>query len=348
MSSAGKFVAQMLEASASGYAGLAASLLLERHPEIVERYDPDAFANWKAQLQRWLVDLSAALDSGAAKLFESRMTWTRSEFASRGAPVGDLLAALAALRDTLQEKLPPKVAATAVDPISDALRALEGTGAVERVSSVAAPAAALAYLETILAGNPREAVDRIVGPVDAASAAREVYLNVLMPAQREVGRLWHAGELTIAEEHVITTTTQRAMALLCERGRSSASTGKTVLLASVAGNVHDIGIRAISDFFEMAGWRSVNLGPDVPDDEIARSVAYFDADVLVLSAVLDPHLKSVRRVIERIGSLDGRKAKVIVGGPVFDPLPDLWRKIGADGHAARVEDAVPLAAKLTD
>jgi len=66
-----------------------------------------------------------------------------------------------------------------------------------------------------------------------------------------------------------------------------------VVLACVAGNVHDIGIRAISDFFEMAGWRAISLGPDVPHDEIARSAGFFDADVVVLAATLDPHLKAV-------------------------------------------------------
>ncbi|NIM61512.1 MAG: cobalamin B12-binding domain protein, partial [Acidobacteria bacterium] len=60
------------------------------------------------------------------------------------------------------------------------------------------------------------------------------------------------------------------------------------MLACVAGNVHDIGVRATSDFFEMAGWRAINLGADVPHDEIARSVQFFDADVVVLAAALDP------------------------------------------------------------
>ena len=159
--------------------------------------------------------------------------------------------------------------------------------------------------------------------------------------------MWQAGALSIAEEHLITATTQRAMSLLCERGRSSSRVDRTVVLACVAGNVHDIGIRAISDFFEMAGWRAIHLGPDVPHDEIARSVSFFDADVVVIAATLDPHLKEAQRAIERVRAIEDREAKIIVGGFVFDQVPDLWRKVGADGHAARIEDAEPLGSRLT-
>lgn len=159
--------------------------------------------------------------------------------------------------------------------------------------------------------------------------------------------MWHAGDLHIAEEHLITTTTQTAMALLRERGRPEASKDRTALLGCVAGNVHDIGIRVVSDFFEMAGWRTVNLGSDVPDEELARSVQRFDADVVVLAATLDPHLPAVQRAIQAIRGLDGQDVKIIVGGPAFENAPDLWRKIGADGYAARVEDAEALADRLT-
>lgn len=160
--------------------------------------------------------------------------------------------------------------------------------------------------------------------------------------------MWQLGELSIAEEHVITTTTQRAMAVLAELGRRETPNDRTVLLACVAGNNHDLGIRAIADFFEIAGWNAIHLGPDVPPDEIARSVQIFSADVAVLAATLDTHLKPAARTIERIRAIEDRTVKVIVGGPVFDTASRVWRTIGADGHAARIEEAEPLAARLVE
>jgi methanogenic corrinoid protein MtbC1 len=187
----------------------------------------------------------------------------------------------------------------------------------------------------------------VLRAIDDGMSVKDVYLELLLPAQREAGRMWHAGELSIAEEHFVTTTTQRAMALLCERARAATSTGKAVLLACVAGNVHDVGLRVVSDFFEMAGWRAINLGPDVPSEEIARSVETFAVDLVVLAATLDPHLKAVQRAIERIRALGGHGVKIIVGGPAFDRVPELWRKVGADGHATSVEEVEPLGTRLS-
>jgi methanogenic corrinoid protein MtbC1 len=350
MGSTEQFVAQILETSAVGYAGLTAGLLLERHPEIARRYEPDGFSNWKPKHQPWLIAPSAAVDAGEPRLFEARMLWTKKAFMARQASVEDLHAALTALRDTLRERLPADTADTVVSAIDRALEAVADPRAGEAGDLDAdepAGRSALSYLETILGGKPREAIEQVLTAVDGGTSVKDAYLEVLIPAQREAGRLWHADELSIAEEHVVTSTTQRAMALLCERGRSSSRKDKTALLACVAGNVHDIGVRAISDFFEMAGWQAINLGADVPDDEIARSVTFFDADVVLLAAALDPHLKAVQRAIERIRTFEDLDVKIIVGGPAFDRVPDLWRKIGADGYAAKVEDAEPLGSRLT-
>jgi methanogenic corrinoid protein MtbC1 len=86
----------------------------------------------------------------------------------------------------------------------------------------------------------------------------------------------------------------------------------------------------------------------MPHSEIARGVQLFDADVVVLAATLAPHLKAVRRTIERIRALERREVKIIVGGPAFARVPDLWRRIGADGYSVKVEDTEPLGSRLTE
>lgn len=346
MSNNDRFVAHLLEAGAGGFAGLSASLLLERHPEIAERYDPGGFANWKAALERWLLDLSAALDLGEPKLFEARMRRTRRAFVARGAYPDEPRAALVALRDTLRERLPDGSAEVAVAVVDRALGAVAAEEDQAAGEDLPPDRRALSYMAKVLEGRPREAIDELLGAVDAGTSVAAAYLQVLMPAQREVGRLWHSGELTIAEEHLVTATTQRAMTLLSQRVRPTEPKDKTAVVACVAGNIHDMGVRAICDFFEMAGWRAVNLGSDNPDAEIVRSVEFFDADVVVLAATLDPHLKAVRRTIERIRALKDGEVKIIVGGPAFEAVTELWCRVGADGLAAGLEDAEPLASRL--
>jgi methanogenic corrinoid protein MtbC1 len=340
-----RFAAQILDTSAAGLAGMAASLLLERRPEMAERYAPDGFSAWKEQYERWLLDLSAALAAAEPALFESGMRLTRRAFDHRGAGVEDLRSALDALRDTLRERLPEASANTAVPYVERALDALSDSGSHDESEPETLGRSALAYLQSILEGRPRDAIDAVLGAVDGGEPVERVYLDVLLPAQRESGRLWHAGDLSIAEEHAVTSTTQRAMALLRERAAASAPTGKTAVVTCVAGNVHDIGARAVSDFFEIAGWRTINLGADVPADDIARAAQFFDADVVLLAATLDPHVKATQRAIERIRA-ERPDAKIIVGGEAFRRVSDLWRKVGADGHAPSVEEAEPLGSRL--
>ena len=72
MDASRKLIAQILETSAAGFAGMAASLLVERDPEVEGRYAPDGFTSWKTQMHQWLLDLSAAVDAGQSELFVAR------------------------------------------------------------------------------------------------------------------------------------------------------------------------------------------------------------------------------------------------------------------------------------
>ena len=107
----------------------------------------------------------------------------------------------------------------------------------------------------------------------------------------------------------------------------------------------EIGIRVLSDFFEFAGWRSVCLGADLPAPDIAQATRYFDSSMVLLSAALSTQLKAVRETIGAIRE-SNTKCKIMVGGTAFDEVPDIWRRLGADGFASRPEEAVLVATGL--
>ena len=74
-------------------------------------------------------------------------------------------------------------------------------------------------------------------------------------------------------------------------------------------------MRVVADFFEMAGWRAVCLGADVPPADVATAAVYFDADLAVVSAALATHLKTVRQTVAALRRLEDREVKVLVGEP---------------------------------
>ncbi len=343
------FAAKLLESSAPAYAGFAVSLLLERHPEIEERFAPSAMTYWKTHMTQRVRELAVAITAGKQRLFLSRVDWARQAFQARGAPEGDLQASLECLREVLDEELPDAAKEEARTILSQVLETFAEPLPVAEIRLDAdqpSEQLALEYLLAVLEGDSRRAIDMLLKAVEDGLGIHDAYLEVLLPAQQEVGRLWHNGELSVAEEHFVTATTRQAMSLLSRRTEPAPTNGKTVVAAAVAGNVHDLAVRVISDFFEHAGWRSVCLGGDVPVEEVADSAGYFKADAIVLSAALSVQLQTVAETTAAIRGLPDREVKVLVGGIAFAEAPELWQQLGADGYAATAAEAVALAANL--
>lgn len=349
MSQSDKFTAELLEISASGYAALATERLLAAHPEVASRFAPDALGAWKASLSQRIVELATALRLREPALFAARVTWARRAFAARDVPERDLRASLETLAVVLAEELPEAaragVAAVLAEGLAELDRPVADSGS-HLDPQTPTGRLALEYLATVLEGDSRKATDRLLTAVDDGLTVADAYLEVLVPAQREVGRLWHAGELGIVEEHVVTYTSERLMALLAHRARRAPPNGRTVVCAAVAGNVHDIAVRVLADFFDISGWRAVHLGASVPAAELATALQYFDGDLLVLSAALSVQLPKVAEAIDAVRRLEGRTVRVMVGGLAFSDAPEIWRKLGADGYAADALSAVTLGGEL--
>ena len=348
MSQTTAFAAQILETSASAYAAFAANLLLERHPEVGEQYAPTAMRDWKSHLTQRILELSAALGVEEPDLFTSRVRWTGEALAARQVGDHDVQKSLLCLRDVLREELPETARGAAEGYLDSALGQLAAPAGAEPAGldpAVPCQRLALEYLRAALEGDSRRAVELILDAVDSGLSTRDAYLDVLSAAQKEVGRMWHLGDVAIAEEHLVSATSERAMSILVHRAPRAAANGKTVIAAAVADNGHDLGVRVLADFFELAGWRSICLGADVPVPDLTQAVAYFRPDLLVLSAALSTQLKILRQNIEAVRQLD-HAVKILAGGIVFAEAPELWRALGADGHAEQADAAVRLGASL--
>ena len=141
-------------------------------------------------------------------------------------------------------------------------------------------------------------------------------------------------------------TTQRLMAVLASRVERAPDNGRTVIAAAVAGNIHDIGIRAIAYLIEFAGWRTIYLGPDVPKSDIPEAVNCFDADLIMLSLALSSQLPALQRSIDAIRRRNGHGVKIMIGGNGLAGVPHLWQELGADGYAPTADEALLMADEL--
>lgn len=350
MTSANPQMAEELTAQAREAARETATAVLAQHPEIRQRFGESAQHAWTKHLRQQIVELSTAIAAGKPALFASHVVWLRGTMAARDVPVTDLDISLDTLRQILDKRLDANLRSAALDCIDRARSALDST-AVEVQESTLDPGLAndriaIRYVQAVVAGNARTGMEIVMDAVREGLSLRDAILKVLMPAQKEAGNLWHMNKISIAEEHMVTSTTQRLMAVLASYAECAPDQGRTVVAASVAGNAHDVGIRAISYLLEFAGWRTIYLGSDVPRREFPEAINCFDADIVMLSLALTNQLPALRRAIDGIRARCGDSVKILIGGAGLAGAPDLWRELGADGYAADAEKTLSLADEL--
>ncbi len=345
MAEAHRFAAELLERSAAAYAAEAAASMAASGSAAGTAVDPV----WTRHLAQRVLELAAAVAIGEPALFIARVGWSRKVFRARGHDEAQLVTSLRALTRVLERQLPPAAGAMAVDTLARAIQSL-AVPVSEAPAEGLDPSRphdrlALTYLQLVLEGNGTEAIARLV-QASAQLSLAALYLEVLMPAMREIGTLWQLGDLSVPEEHLVSTTTQRAMAILSHAAPRAAANGRTVVVAAVAGNAHDLSLRAAADLFECAGWRALLLGADVPVEELPTALTYFEADLLVLGAMLTTQLRAVETTVQAVRAGCERDVRILVGGSAFDEVPEFWQKLGVDGYANTLGEVTLAADRL--
>ena len=207
---------------------------------------------------------------------------------------------------------------------------------------------ARSYLSLLLQHRPRDAFDPVKARLDGGLSIRDVYLKVFQPVQRELGRLWELGQLSIAQEHYVTAATQVVMSKLYPYVLASQRIGKTFVAACVGDQLHEMGMRMVADFVEMEGWDTVFLGSNLPLNEIPKAVIENRADALGLSATLPNHVDDVRDLVSRLrADVKTRGVHVIVGGYAFGDGRADWSTTGADSFARDANEAVVRLNRLS-
>lgn len=345
------YLAALLDNGAAGYAADAAGILIERRPDLTGCYGTAAFSSWRGHFSRQLIELAAALAVGEPALFAAQLIWMRHVLAARAQPDDAVDSGLDALDLALSRRLPESVRAACGSFVGHARSQLRAAPtspvAAAPDPTVAHDRHALAYLNQLLDSRGAAAIDRVISLADSGLDVTAIYRDVLLPAQREVGRRWHLGLATIAEEHLVTEATCQVMARLsCPA--TGVVDGRTVVAAAVAGNAHDIGLRAVAEMYRLAGWRVHFLGADVPERDLSDMLSGFGADLLLLGATLGVQVRQAAETIRLVREGAGGHTGIVVGGAAFDAIPGLWRRIGADGYAISLDDVVAVGERLAD
>jgi len=199
-------------------------------------------------------------------------------------------------------------------------------------ASAAAPRTAAELYDVLadhLAAHDKPAFVRTA--VEAVSSGAvgiaQLYREVLTPLLVDAGSSWQRGHLAIWEEHLASAMVRCVVEIVypgvLKAKAAVAPAGRSVLLASPPEEGHDLGLRMVSDRFDMAGWTTYFLGADTPLDQVADAARRLGVDALVLSSSTHYHRVALRRHVdylkERLPGVD-----VWVGGPAFALNTDGW------------------------
>ena len=168
--------------------------------------------------------------------------------------------------------------------------------------------------------------------------------SVLIPAIEEVGRLFESGEYFLPQVMASANAMKQAFGEIKAAMKGKEGPKKaTVVMATVEGDIHDIGKNIVCMLLENHGYRVVDLGKNVPAAEILEAAKREKADVVGLSALMTTTMTEMQNVIELLRS-NGVSTLSIVGGAVV--TPEYAEEIGADGYAKNGVEAVKVVERL--
>ena len=174
----------------------------------------------------------------------------------------------------------------------------------------------------------------------------DVVDRLLIPALDAVGDCYERQELFLPQLINAANAACQGFDLvkqrIARRGGSSVSKGK-IVLATVHGDIHDIGKNIVRVVLENYGYTVIDLGRDVPAEEIVEAVVREDVRLLGLSALMTTTVASMAETIAAVRA-SGHDCKIMVGGAVL--TPDYAAQIGADYYAKDAKQSADIAKKV--
>ncbi len=184
-----------------------------------------------------------------------------------------------------------------------------------------------------------EALEEKYNPLDILN-------NGLIPGMKAVGELFTRKEYFVPEILLASDAFYRGFNLLTPYLKKASYRKKDkVLICVVQGDIHDIGKNIVKVMIESAGFQVIDLGRDVPIDEIIKAVKTAKPQILALSSLMTTTMLQMGEIINRLEKENLRKnIKIIIGGAPLNQ--EFARKIKADGYGEDAAGAVDLIEKL--
>jgi 5-methyltetrahydrofolate--homocysteine methyltransferase len=206
------------------------------------------------------------------------------------------------------------------------------------------------FLGILLAGDSDQAVSLAKATLDGGTAPTEFFEACISPSLEEIGKRFETLDIFLPEmvtaAEVVQVVNDQVITPAVEASQSEgiSSAGK-VLMATVQGDLHDIGKNMVVLMLKVNGFEVVDLGTNVSPSEIVARAENEGVDIIGMSSLLTTCLPYMKDVFDY---LDGKDASgdyaVIMGGAAT--TPEFAKQVGADGYGHSAAEAVALCQKI--
>lgn len=198
--------------------------------------------------------------------------------------------------------------------------------------------------QAVLKGNKEHVLEEVKKMLDGGAKPDEIINEHLIAAINEVGELFDKKKYFLPQLISSANTMKLAIEYLepmLERSNTEAMA--TIVVATVEGDIHDIGKNLVVLMLKNYGYHVIDLGKDVPADVIVDTAMNEGAKVIGLSALMTTTMMRMKDVVE-LAKEKGCTAKIVIGGAaITESFSD---EIGADGYSKDAAECVKLVERL--
>lgn len=172
------------------------------------------------------------------------------------------------------------------------------------------------FLNGLLSGN-RILCSGIVNELlQNNNSIKDIYENIIKKSLYDIGELWEYNKISVATEHLASAISEAILNehyfLIIAKGKIN----KSVLVACVENEHHQIGVKMVSDIFEMNGWKSYFLGSNTPTTDLISFAKTIPFDMIAISLSIYFHLPQLETMI-KVFRQEFPNTPILVGGQAF-------------------------------
>lgn len=199
--------------------------------------------------------------------------------------------------------------------------------------------------DAVLKGNIDGIVDIVKKTLEEGEKPSVILDDMLIAAINEVGVLFEKQIYFLPQLISSASAMEKAVAYLEPLLKEGGETGEmpTIVIATVEGDIHDIGKNLVALMLRNYGYEVIDLGKDVPAADIIEAAKENGASIIALSALMTTTMMRMKDTVA-LRDAENLPCKIMIGGAVT--TPSFAEEIGADGYSKDAADAVRLAKKL--